>query len=94
MQTYKTANITKEFWNAKYAITNKWIDDEGNIWYKWLMTDIKFGAISHPETDKYHYLGRISDSGRVFELSSSGYDYPNEVNPDSLKYDYTILYRQ
>ena len=56
--------------------------------------EIKEGAIPTPDTEGYCCLGKISDSGRKLELSGSRYDYPTEVNPDSLKYDYTILYRQ
>ena len=94
LQTYKTASMTKKWWSGKYTITDKWIDDEGNIWYKFLVTDIKLEPISHSETEKYYYLGKISDSGRVFEFSSSGYDYPPEINPDNLKYPSVVHYRQ
>ena len=93
LQTYKTANTTKKWWNGKYTITDKWIDDEGNIWYKILITEIKLDTISLPDAEKYYYLGKISDSGRVFEFSYSGYDYPPEVNPDSLKYPYRVYWR-
>ena len=86
LQTYKSVNRTKKWWNGKFTITDKWIDDEGNIWYKILITEIKLDTISHIDTEKYFYLGKISDSGRVFEFSYSGYDYPPEINPDNLKY--------
>ena len=92
LRAYSTATSTKEWWSAKCTITDKWIDTEGNIWYKWLKTEEKSGAIT--STDEQYWLVKISDSGRVLEQSFSGYDYPTEVNPDSLKYDYYIYYRQ
>ena len=92
LRAFATVNTTKEAWNAKFTITDKWIDAEGNIWYKWLRIEATHAAIS--VTGEDYYLSRISDSGRVLEQSHSGYDYPNELNPDSLKYDYSILYRQ
>ncbi len=45
------------------------------------------------ETRDY-VLAKISNSGKVFEFSWSGLDYPPEINPDSLRYNYTIRYRQ
>ena len=92
VRAYNAATSTEEFWSAKCTITDKWIDAEGNIWYKWLMTEAKGGAIS--DTAEYYFLGKISSSGRVLEQSFSSYEYPTDVNPDSLKYDYFIYYRQ
>ena len=89
---FETANTTEETVTAKFTITDKWIDAEGIIWYKWIRTDIS-GPVLKTHSD-YYYLGKISDSGRVFEFSFSGNDYPPEVNPDSLKYNYLIYYRQ
>ena len=89
---YSTATSTKEVWNAKCTITDRWIDAEGNILYKWLETEGKGGSIVDPSD--YYCLGKISDSGTVLEFSYSSYDYPTEVNPDSLKYAYRIYYRQ
>ena len=94
LQTYKTDSMTKIYWDGKFTITDMWVDDEENTWYKLLITEVKLGSISHQEFEKYYYLSRISDSGRIFEFSFSGYDYPSEVNPDNLKYDYRIHYRQ
>ena len=94
LQVYHSTPTKRVQWRAKYTITDKWIDAKGIIWYKWFVNEIKEGAISTPDTEGYCCLGKISDSGRKLELSGSRYDYPTEVNPDSLKYDYTILYRQ
>jgi len=90
---FGTANTTMEAWNAKFTITDKWIDDEGIIWYKLFGTDMKVGSHSIPQSD-YYYLCKISDSGRVFEFSRSSDDYPPEVNPDNLRYPTRIYYRQ
>ena len=92
LRGFETANTTKETMTAKFTITDKWIDDEGIIWYKWLLTDIR-GSVLKTHSD-YYYLGKISDSGRVFEFSYSGSDYPPEVNPDNLRYNHRIYYRQ
>ncbi len=43
-------------------------------------------------TGDYYCLGKISDSGTVLEVNFSSYDYPTEVNPDNLNYDYSIRY--
>ena len=91
-QGFSTAAITKEWWNNKFTITDKWIDDEGTIWYKWLRTDIR-GRVLKSHSD-YYYFGKISESGKVFEFSYSGSDYPPEINPDNLRYNYRIYYRQ
>jgi hypothetical protein len=40
-----------------------------------------------------YWLAKISISGKTLEFVESA-DYPTEVNPDSLKYDYAIYYRQ
>jgi hypothetical protein len=92
LRFYSTATSTKESWRAKFIITGKWTDAQGNIWYQWLETEGEGGAIV--DTGDYYFLGKISDAGRVIEMSFSSYDYPTEVNPDSLKYDYRIYYRQ
>jgi hypothetical protein len=92
VRAYPTVSITKEWMIGKFTISDKWIDAEGNIWYKWLRTEAK--GMSMSDTSEHYYLGKISDSGRVLELNYSGYDYPTEVNPDSLKYAYSIYYRQ
>ena len=92
LRAYDSATSKKDAWNAKYTITDRWVDVEGNIWYKWLLTEAKRGAIS--DTDEYCCLSKISDSGRVQERSISSYDYPTEIKPDSFKYDYRIYYRQ
>jgi hypothetical protein len=89
---YNTAARAEELWSAKCAITHKWVDAEGNIWYKWIMTEKRGGSIY--STYEYYYLTRISGSGTVLEQSYSGYDYPDELNPESLKYNYFIYYRQ
>ena len=94
LRGFATANTTKEPSTSKYTITDKWIDDKGNIWYKFLITEMKFGVISHPDSEKYYYLCKISDSGRILEFSRSGYDYPPEVNPDNLRYPTRVYYRQ
>jgi len=90
-RAYDVAPSEREAWIAKYTITDRWVDAEGNIWYKWLMTEGRRGSLTLYD---YFFLSKISDSGRVQELSLSGHDYPTEIRQDSLKYEYRIYYRQ
>ena len=70
---------------AEFVITNKWTDSTGNVWYT-LIRDA--GDI----TGQDYGLCKISDSGKILEMSFARADYPNEIDP---KYtEYTILYRQ
>jgi hypothetical protein len=92
IQVYEVSTSTADPWNNTYKITEKWIDDEGNIWYTYLDYDSTQGAIS--DLDPNYTIVKISDSGRVLELSFSSYDYPTELSPDSLKFNYQIYYRQ
>lgn len=89
---YFVSTLTTESWIGNFTITDKWIDAEGTIWYKWLETVLEARYVS--DHDVNFCLGKISDSGRVLEFSISSYDYPNEAKSDSLKYDYHIYYRQ
>ncbi len=75
----------KSFVPAEFVITNKWTDSTGYVWYT-LIRDA--GEI----TGQDYGLCKISDSGKILEMSFNRADYPNEIDP---KYTvYYILYRQ
>jgi hypothetical protein len=90
--SYDGAADQEEAWNARFAITDRWVDDEGNIWYKWLLTDARRGAIKN--VSDYCCVSKISDSGRVMEISRSHNDYHIDMDPDTLKYEYLVYYQQ
>jgi hypothetical protein len=68
-----------------FTLTDKWIDSEGNIWYKmfWTMGNIEW---------KMYELIRISNSGKVLEYVFSEVDFPKGITVDYP--DYRIYYRQ
>jgi beta-lactamase regulating signal transducer with metallopeptidase domain len=92
LHAFDGAADQEEAWNAKYTITDKWMDNEGNVWYKWLLTDCRRGAIK--DVNDYCCVSKISDSGRVMEVSRSGNDYHVVMDPDTLKYEYLVYYQQ
>ena len=66
-----------------YKITDKWIDSEGNIWYK----------VRESGTNYEQYkLHRISNSGKTMEFVRDRTDYPTEIDPD--RYPYRVYNRQ
>ena len=67
------------------SIDEKWIDSEGNFWYKSTTKSL----LTHR---KNYELGKIHSSGNVWELINLSYDYPNELDPNHGKY--RIYYRQ
>ena len=84
MEWYHIITSTS-FTSAEFVITNKWIDSTGNIWYT-LIRDA--GEIAGQD----YGLCKISDSGKILEMSFNRADYPNEIDP---KYTvHYILYRQ
>ncbi len=65
-----------------FRIEEKWIDDEGNIWYK-------IEAFSHT---RYNHLWKISNTGNTLEYVRTRPNYPDEIDPNHP--NYRILYRQ
>ena len=68
-----------------FAITNKWIDSEENIWYTLIC---KIGA-----EDWDYRLVKISDSGKTLECAYSPDDYPKVIDIQDSRYRYEIRYR-
>lgn len=68
---------------AIFTIEERWVDSEGNIWYKGIWSGGAF---------RYYTLIKLSDSGRIFEETGNRIDYPDEINPSH--WSYRIYYRQ
>ena len=83
---YRTIAGTS-FAPGEYVITNKWIDSTGNIWYTLIREWGDIGEVS----GRRYVLAKISDSGKMLELSVNNDDYPKEINSYG---EYHILYRQ
>ena len=92
IQLYTIDNSTRVNMENKYIITDKWYDSAGNIWYKAIITERASSAVK--TTNPIYTLAKISNAGKILETVKSGYDYPTELDPDTLLYNYEILYRQ
>ncbi len=84
MELYPTITSTS-FGHVEFVITNKWIDSTGNIWYTLI-----YGAGEIAGQD--YGLCKISDSGKILEMSFNRADYPKEIGPSHTEYH--IVYRQ
>jgi hypothetical protein len=67
------------------SIKEPWTDSKGNIWYQ-----ARFLQIGYEQM--FYAIGKISDSGKVWEYVWSSTDYPDEI--DSENFNYRIRYRQ
>jgi hypothetical protein len=67
------------------SIDEKWIDSEGNFWYKSTTKSLVFH-------DQNYELGKIHSSGNVWELTTLSYEHPKELDPNHARY--RIYYRQ
>jgi len=85
IQLYNTDNTTRVYENDKYTITDKWTDSEGNIWYKAIITYRASSAVE--TTNPFYTLAKISNAGKILETVKHGYDYPTELDPDTLLYN-------
>ena len=70
-----------------YTLTDKWIDSEGNVWYRWIWQWKGVGETRYE-------LHKISNSGLTWEWEyiNSFDDYPTEIDPKHPEYH--IYYRQ
>ena len=78
------ADAMEPMWTAEYAISDKWTDAEGNVWYKvrWVIANIN-GGFS---------LYKISESGKILEQINSQWEYPKELDANSEYY--RVYYRK
>ena len=89
---YTLSNSNSPFAVTEYAITDKWTDSEGNIWYKFLEIHQDVKVLQNPDT--YYILSKIDKSGNIWEMLWASIDYPTEFDPDDVRYNYRIRYRQ
>ena len=74
-----------------YTIEDKWIDFDGNVWYK---VETVQGGIKE-KVQRLYLLMRISDSNRVLEYMVNRLgEYHEEIDPSDVPYTYRIYYRQ
>ena len=85
---YNRISDTGKKGSGHYEIVEKWIDDEGNIWYK---LHTWGGVVVEGKPDNYE-LDKFSDSGKVWEWISLSGDFPTELDVNHLWYH--IYYRQ
>ena len=84
---------TEEGWipaeHGTYKIEDKWMDTDGNAWYKIKM------AVGDVEDYEMGICGliRLSDSNNTFEMSFAFMDYPAEIDPNNEQGYYRIRYR-
>jgi hypothetical protein len=66
---------------ARYLITRKWSDPEGNIWYK------SHWVYSYP-IEGFDLI-KISNSGKTLEFVFDYHEYPTKIDPED---DYYRIY--
>ena len=77
----------KDYW-GKSIILDKWLDSEGNVWYRMHWESLTVRA-------KGYHMGKISNSGNTLEATWASESYPiEEWEPDRFEYNYFIYYRQ
>jgi hypothetical protein len=69
---------------ARYLITRKWSDPEGNIWYK-----LHFVGSWGQEG---FTLSKTSNSGKTREFVFDNFEYPTKIDPEHFRY--RIYYRK
>ena len=62
-------------WRARYLITGKWKDSQGNIFYRYHSVDDPYGLESYT-------LVEISNSGNTLETMRDSETYPTEIEPE------------
>jgi hypothetical protein len=74
-------------WKGPYSITDKWLNNNGDVWYKMTWKNEISG------TNGFGLI-LISNSGSTFEAAYSQSRYPEKINRDSVFWWYTgVLYR-
>ena len=75
-----------------FTIDEKWTDSEGNIYYRYTKSSMEYGSIENPYS--YYFLVKIHSTLDIAEELWSSVDYPTEFDPENLRYNYWIFYRQ
>ncbi len=79
---YSVSTATETPSHGEFVITNKWIDNKGNVWYTGI---IKFDV--NPFLQWYE-LFKISNTGKTLEIDKAISDYPKEIDPKSGQYHF------
>jgi len=77
-ESFANADSKVPTWQGTNLIEKKWIDSEGNIWFK-----IKWSG-NWGETG--YELSKISNSGNTYEYVFSNDAYPLEIDPNHRNY--------
>jgi hypothetical protein len=87
-KTYLTIDTERFSYEGKDTIIDQWKDTEGNIFYQAKWECITYG-------NGGYRLYKISDSGNTLEYLFTSYDLKvEEWDPDNIRYNYRIYYRQ
>jgi len=62
-------------WRARYLITGKWKDSQGNIFYRYHFVADYYGLEAYT-------LAKISNSGNTLETLRDSEAYPTEIEPE------------
>jgi hypothetical protein len=85
-ESYKITSDDKADYKAVYKIEEKWTDKDGNIWYKYRLTEKSW------ESSDSRHLSKISDSGKIQECQFDFEFYPKKI--DSSRLAYRKYYRE
>ena len=89
---YSKSNSNRVFEVGTFSIAAKWSDSNGNVCYKYYKTNMDTGATKNPF--RYYFLVKIHKDGNKIEELWSSTDYPTEFDPDNLRYNLWVFYRQ
>ncbi len=90
-ETYDSEKSAKPPYLGKFVIDDKWTDTEGNVWYKFYTT---YAMKGHIGGGGGYWLARIGGSGNTIEGVFASNEYPEQIDPNNLKYKYIVYYRQ
>ncbi len=84
LDPYRAITATKTPSQSDFVITNKWIDNMGNVYYTLIL---KFQSL------QWYELLKISNSGKTLEINRSQSDYPKEIDPKRGEIIFIIVSR-
>jgi len=85
---FENVDDTRRSWWGKRTILESWADSTGTYWYKATRDD------NWTEAVVYYELGKIDPTKAVWEFIDYSVGYPDEWEPDNMRYLYRIYYRQ